>query len=458
MFTKKLKITMSLKYITSRTCLLFVFASLFTTTLKGQVDGVIVDEIIAKVDNYIVLKSDLDGAYLNYLANGNQATPDARCRILAQLISGKLMVAKAEIDSVLVSDAEVDNNLNRRMQLILSQYGGSEQQLEEYYGKSIEQIQNDVRDEIKEQLVVQRMQETIIEDVAVTPAEVKKFYNKIPTDSLPYFSTEVEIGQIVRIPQVGEDQKNELTKKLAAIRDRILKGEDFGELAKEYSQGPSAKFGGNLSFAQRGVMAPEFEAAALSLKPGDISKPFESPFGIHIVQLLEKRGNEYNSRHILLIPEPSEDDIKSASDFLDSLSVKINTDSISFEKAAKEYSEDPRTSGTGGFFSDDFGGSRVPVENLDPVVFFTIDSMEVGNISKPVTFRMDDGKEAVRILYYKSRLAPHQASLKQDWQKIQAATLNKKKSDVLNKWFNKAREDVFISLDDIYDVCGILNE
>ncbi|MEL7001293.1 MAG: peptidylprolyl isomerase [Bacteroidota bacterium] len=440
-----------------RVLLCLMFASSLTI-VKGQVDGVVVDEIIAKVDNYIVLKSDLDGAYINYLANGNQAAPDAKCRILAQLISGKLMVAKAEIDSVVVLDAEVDNNLNRRMQLILSQYGGSEQQLEEYYGKSIEQIQNDVRDEIKEQLVVQRMQETIISDVAVTPAEVKKFYNRIPEDSLPYFSTEVEIGQIVRVPTVSEGQKNELKKKLAGIRERILKGEDFGAMAKEYSQGPSAKFGGNLSFAQRGVMASEFEAAALSLNPGEISKPFESPFGIHIVQLLEKRGNEYNSRHILLIPEPSEEDVKVSSDFLDSLTVQIQNDSISFEKAAKEHSEDLRTSGSGGYFSDELGGSRVAVENLDPVVFFTIDSMDVGGISRPITFRMDDGKEAVRILYYKSRLAPHQANLKQDWQKIQAATLNKKKSDVLNKWFNKARKDVFISLDDIYGVCGILDE
>lgn len=426
------------------------------TVAKGQ--GIVVDEIIAKVDNYIVLKSDLDGAYLNYLSNGNQAAPDAKCRILAQLISGKLMVAKAEIDSVIVLDAEVDNNLDRRMQLILSQYGGSEQQLEEYFGKSIEKIRNDVRDEIKEQLVVQRMQETIISDIKVTPADVKNFYNKIPKDSLPYFSTEVEVGQIVRIPEVGESQKNELRKKLAGIRQRILDGEDFGTLAKEYSQGPSAKFGGNLSFAQRGVMAPEFEAAALALKPGDISRPFETPFGIHIVQLLEKRGNEYNSRHILLIPEPNEDDIKITSNFLDSLSQQIRLDSIPFQKAAKEHSEDQITSGNGGFFSDDFGGTRVPVENLDPVVFFTIDSMEVGDISKPLTFRLDNGKEAVRVLYYKSKLAPHQANLKQDWQKIQAATLNKKKSDVLNKWFDKARKDVFISLDDIYDSCGILNE
>ena len=154
-------------------------------------EKVVVDEIISKVDNYIILKSDLERAYLNYLASGNQANPRAKCSILAQLISGKLMVAKAEIDSIIVSEAEVDNNLDRRMQLILSQYGGSEDQLEDYYGKSIDDIKADIRDDIKEQLVVQRMQDEIIKDVKVTPAEVRKFFNNIPADSLPYFSTEV---------------------------------------------------------------------------------------------------------------------------------------------------------------------------------------------------------------------------------------------------------------------------
>lgn len=425
---------------------------------QSQQSGVVVDEIIAKVDNYIVLKSDLESTYLNYLASGNPATPDAKCRILAQLISQKLMVAKAEIDSVIVTDAEVDNNLDRRMQMILSQYGGSAEQLEEYYGKTIEEFQADIRDQVKEQLVVQRMQETITADIKVTPSDVRKFFNRIPQDSLPYFSTEVEVAQIVRIPSVGREEIAEAKRKLDEIRDKVLAGESFEELAKEYSQDPgSAKFGGNLGFAKRGMMAPEFEAAALKLKPNEISKPFETQFGVHIVQLLERRGNEYNSRHILLMAAPSEDDVKEATNYLDSLRTKILADSISFEKAAKEYSEDTYTAGNGGFFMDQVGGTRISVEDLDPVVFFTIDSMKVGDISEPIKFRTDDGKEAVRILYYKSKIKPHQANLRDDWQKIQAAAMNEKKTKALNTWFNKAREDVFISIDKAYDYCGIMN-
>lgn len=421
-------------------------------------NGIVIDKIIAKVDNYIVLKSDLENSYLNYLSSGNPATPDAKCRILGQLISQKLMVAKAEIDSVIVTDEEVDGNLDQRMQVILSQYGGSPEQLEEYYGKTLDQIKADIRDDIKEQLTVNKMQQEITADIRVTPQDVRKFFSSIPQDTLPYFSKEVEVAQIVRIPTVNKELKAQLKQKLNDLRTRIIAGESFEELAKEYSQGPSAKYGGNLGFARRGAMAPEYEAAAMSLNPGEISAPFETQFGIHITQLIERRGNEYNSRHIILTPKPSEADIQRTMDFLDSLKVKIQQDSITFQKAAKEYSEDQLTSGRGGFFSDNLGGTRVSVEDLDPVVFFTIDTMQVNTISKPITFRTDAGKEAVRILYYKSVIKPHLANLKDDWQKIQAAAVNQKKSEALDRWFNKAQGDVFISIDDEYDYCGILRQ
>ena len=452
---KRQRQTKSLKYLTS--VLATVVLSLMSSFSWAQEERVVVDEIISKVDNYIVLKSELERAYLNYLSSGNPANTQAKCGILAQLISGKLMVAKAEIDSVEVSDALVDNNLDRRMQIILSQYGGSEEQLEEYYGKSLEDIQADLRDDVKEQMTVETMQNEIIKDLTVTPAEIRKFFNKFPKDSLPYFSTEVEIAQIVKIPTTSKERKNELRLKLSELRDRALGGESFESLAKEYSQGPSAKYGGNLGFAKRGMMAPKFEANSLRLKPGEISQPFETSFGLHIVQLLERRGNEYNSRHIILIPNPTEDDIKRASQSLDSVRNLIVNDSVDFEKVAKEYSDDKATAGSGGFFTDGNGGMRRSVEELDPVIFFTIDSMEVGKISKPLSFRQDDGKQAVRILYYKSKVKPHQANLKDDWQKIQAATLSEKKSRILGEWFDKARNDVFISVDEEYDYCGILN-
>lgn len=185
--------------------------------------------------------------------------------------------------------------------------------------------------------------------------------------------------------------------------------------------------------------------------------PVETEFGFHIIQLLERRGNEYHSRHILMSPSPSEKDLADASHFLDSIRTLIENDSMTFTKAAKEFSDDDQTKNTGGYFSDPDGGTYVSVDELDPVIFFNIDTMKVGNISKPIAYRTDRQKDAVRIFYYKSRIPPHQASLKDDWNKIEAFTLNEKKNRLLYKWFEKARKDVFINIDSTYDYCGLLN-
>lgn len=422
-------------------------------------EGFVVDEIIAKVDNYIVLKSELDRAYQDYITNGGTPSERIRCQYLALLIRGKLMMAKAEIDSVVVLDAEVDANTKNRMDIILSQSGKTVDELEALYGKTMEQIRLELREQIREQMVVGRMEDHITQDIKVTPSEVRRFFNRIPKDSLDYFSASVEVAQIVKVAEVNEAQKNATKAQLIELRNRILAGEDFGKLAREFSDDPSVTGNsGNMGWVGRGRMVPEYEAMAFKLKPGEISMPFETSFGFHIMQLLERRGNEYNSRHILISPRPSEEDLQKASRYLDSLRTKIQNDTITFERAAKEYSDDVETKGNGGFFSDRDSNTRLLVDELDPVIFFTVDTMKVGTISRPIVYRTDDGKDAVRILYYKSRIPPHQASLEQDWTRIQNATLNHKKDRALQKWFLKARKDVFISIDEEYDFCGILDE
>ena len=421
--------------------------------------AVVIDEIIAKVDNYIILKSDLERIYQDYLANGGTPGMEARCQYLALLIRNKLMLAKAEIDSVVVLDAEVDDNTQRRMDMILAQSGRTADELEGLYGKTLEQIRTELREQVREQMVVNKMEQTITADLRVTPAEVKRFFNDIPTDSLPYFSASVEVAQIVKIAKVSAEQEEKVKNQLLDIRSRILAGENFCELAKKYSDDPSVVQNcGEMGWSARGRMVPEFEAMAFKLKQGEISMPFKSAFGIHIMQLIERRGNEYNSRHILISPKPSQADLEAAGDFLDSLRTRIIEDSLSFDRAARENSDDVMTKGSAGYFSDGEGGLNISVTDLDPVVFFRVDSMKVGDISKPIVYRTDDGKDAVRILYYKSRIAPHQASLADDWSKIQAAAMNEKKNNILQRWFMKARRDVFISIDRNYDFCGILNE
>ncbi len=419
--------------------------------------GFVADKIIAKVDNYILLNSEFEGAYQNYLSNGGRASEQARCGIFSQLVVSKLLVAKAEIDSVIVTDLEVDANTDQRMNMILQNSGNSPEQLERTYGKTLEQIKLDLRDQIREQMLGNAMQRKITKGLSVTPAEVKRFYSKIPPDSLPFYSADVVVAQIVKKAQVSDAQKFETKRKLSELRQRILDGEDFNELARKYSEDPSAQYnGGEMGYVGRGAMVPQFEATAFRIKEGEISQPFESPFGFHIMQLIDRRGNEYNSRHILISAVPSKEDLERAEKYLDSLRLAIMRDSTTFEEAAKKYSDDQRTKGFGGYFTDEDGGSKISVKDMDPIVYFNIDTMKVGHISRPTVYRTDDGKDAVRILYFKERLLPHQANLKDDWHRIQAAALAEKRDKMLSKWFEKARHDVFIKLDPAFDSCGIL--
>jgi peptidyl-prolyl cis-trans isomerase SurA len=289
--------------------------------------GFVIDKIVAKVDNYVVLKSEVDKAYLDYVTNqGGRGGDEIKCEFLAILIRNKLMLAKAEIDSVVVSDEEVDANTTRRISMITSQYGGSVEELEKAFGKTMEQIKVEVRDMVREQMIVSEMEQTITKDLTVTPAEIKKFFNKIPKDSLPYLDAEAEVAQIVKVAEISPQQKEQTKNELLAIRDELLRGADFATLAKKYSADPSvASNNGDMGWAGRGQMVPEFEAMAFKLKLNEISMPFETDFGIHIMQLLERRGNEYHSRHILMSPSPSADDLKVAERFLDSLRTVIQS-------------------------------------------------------------------------------------------------------------------------------------
>ena len=415
----------------------------------------VIDKIIAKVDNYIVLKSELERSYLQLQSSGDYST--SKCQVLEGLVLNKLMVAKAEIDSVVVEEELIDRQLDMRMQGVIAQAGGEPAKLEEAFGKSMEEIREDLRDQVKEQMVVERMQGTITEEISVTPAEVKRFFKNIPQDSLPYFSTEVEIGQIVKKPVVSKEERDRIESKLLQIRSEAIDdGVDFQVLAGRHSDGPTAPRGGNLGDVERGQMVSEFEAAALKLKNGEISLPVETEFGFHIIQMVDRRGNIYNARHILIMPKYSDEDYEIAGDYLDSIKNLVQIDSLSFDKAAKEFSDDKETSSNGGFIRDRSGANRISVSELDPGLFFTIDTMQVETISAPMKFTMADGKDAMRIIYFKSKLKPHQANLDLDYQKIYSAALNAKKSKQMNSWFMDAKHEVFVEIDPEYQNCNIL--
>ncbi|MCB0496681.1 MAG: peptidylprolyl isomerase [Cyclobacteriaceae bacterium] len=420
----------------------------------------VVDEIVAKVDDHIILLSDIEYSYLDMASRGALVGSSPRCQILQSLITSKMLLAIAEVDSVEVTDEEVESQLERRMQYFIAQSGGSADALEEYYGKPLADIRSEMRDDMHDQMVAQKMKDKISEDVTITPSEVKKFFNRIPKDSLPYFSEEVEVSQIVKIAKIGKDQKKQVQAKLFDIKRQIENGADFGELAKKYSMDPgSARTGGELpGWYKRGELAPEYEAACFQMNVGEISDPIETDFGFHLIQLLERRGNEFRSRHILIIPSSSDLDISLAEHELDSIRTQVIDGKIDFERAAKDLSDDKFSAPSGGYFLDDFGSTRISVDQLDPTVYFMLDTMQVGSISKPVTFRMADGKEAVRIIYYKARYEPHQADLKVDWQKIQMAALNEKKGRAEVQWVKDSKDRVYIYVNDDFKKCNILEE
>ena len=426
---------------------------------QSSPDGVVLDKIIAKVDDYIVLKSELERSYLDYLQQGRVRSEQAKCEILESLIVNKMLVARAEIDSVLVQDAEVQNNLQRRIEAIMQSVGGSRKQLEEAYGKTIEQIESELFEAIKEQMLVQRMQEEITVGMEVTPREVKKFFGRIHRDSLPYFSTEVQVAQIVREPKPSATQVRRAREKIMEIKELIEADvSTFETQARRYSEDGSANQGGELPIYKRGEVDPAFEAAAMTLEPGVLSEPVESQFGYHLIEVIWRRGNTFKTRHILVTAKPAVEDFLLAEDYLDSLRTQILNDSIEFQAAAKEYSHDQITSSNGGFFSDQQTGSiRVAVEALSPDIFFAIDTMKIGAISKPMRFQKQDGTYAYRILYYKEKIPPHLANLDRDYQKIALAALASKRNEKLNTWFLDAKDGIFIEIDTEYDHCNLIN-
>jgi peptidyl-prolyl cis-trans isomerase SurA len=435
----------------------FVLSSLATYAQEVENKNVL-DRIIVKVDNYFILKSEVEGQYQQYITSGQANTPN-RCQILEGLVVNKLMLAKAEIDSVIVDDKRIDAELTSRMEQMEGQYG-SAKNIVEAYGKSIATLKEDLRSSLKEQLTGRKMQDKITDDVKITPKEVAAFFNEIPRDSLPYLPAEVEISHIIRLAKPNKNQKEELYAKLLDFRRRVEKGESFEDLAKVHSEDlGSGKRGGDLGFAKRGAMVAPFEAAALRLKPNQMSDVVESEFGFHLIQLLEIRGQEYHARHILLRPDYQKLDLTEPTKFLDSIRVLVQRDSTTFEKAAKEFSEDKATQDAGGVLMDaSNGGNRLAYDGtMDPALFFALDSMKVGTISAPIPFRTDDGRSAVRILFFKAKHPPHFANLKDDYQKLAQITLSRKKNNAIEKWFMKAKDDVFIFIDDEYKDCRILS-
>jgi len=419
------------------------------------------DKIAGVVGSSIILQSDIELKYASYLAQGNPPSPDIKCQILQSLLTQKLLAQQAVIDSIDVKDDEVDADVDRRMRGMILRAGG-EDRLEQFLGRSIIQYKDEIRPDLKEELVAQKMQQKITADVNTTPEDVKTFFNKIPKDSIPTFNKEVEVGEIVFNPKLNPAEKEIYRQKAEDLLKRVKAGEDFGALARLYSQDPgSAPQGGDLGFNDRNASVKEFTAWAFRLKAGEYSPVFESEFGFHFLQVIERRGEQVHVRHILIVPAITPASIDRAKAKADSVyDLLMHSKGLDFSTAAAFYSDNKETKYNGGMLLNadnvDTRTTYIPTDKLDPQVALIIDTMKVGGISKPQLFSGQGGKQSYKILYLKSTTNAHKANLEQDYPKIKGYATNDKINRTVSEWFQKKRKLTFIKIDPQYQSCPTL--
>jgi len=435
-----------------------LIAGLVCLFINVQAQKKNLDKVVAVVGSNIILLSDLNQQYAMYLNSGNPADEKIKCIYLQQMLIQKLLKQQAEIDSILVDDAQVDDELDRRMRYQVSRMGGQER-LETMLNKSLLQYKDEMRPEVKEGLIAQKMQNKITENTAVTPLEVKKYFDTYPKDSLPDIGMEVEVGEIALYPKLTKEEKQRTYDKLDAIRLRIKSGEDFAFLAKTYSEDPgSASEGGDYGFIDRTRMVKEFTAWAFKLKAGEMSPVFETEFGYHIVQVIERRGENAHVRHILLKPQITQASLDRIKLKADSIYKDVNDKKLNFFAAASLYSDNKETQYNGGMmlYADDVTTRTtfIPVEKLDPAVFVVIDTMKVNEISKPIAFKDEQtGKEGYKIFMLKSKIPPHKGNLEQDYPKFKERAQKEKEDRIVSEWFEKRKETTYIRVDDEFATC-----
>ena len=438
--------------------LLFLALPMMAQNRQPQV----VDKVVAVVGKNIILQSDIENQYIQYRLQGmaEGTGKEVRAHILEELLLQKLMLNQAEMDSITVTDEQVDAELNRRIQILVSRYG-SQEKMESLFGKSMSEIKDEVRQASKDNMLQEQVQAKIMGNVMVTPQEVKDFYNEIPKDSLPTISPSYEIVQIVKRPPVSIDEKLQVKDRLYQIRKRILEGESsFATMAVLYSEDPgSARQGGELGFAGKGVYATEFENVAFNLRDGEISDVVETQFGFHIIQLIERRGDAINCRHILLTAKVPVEALERAQNQLDSVAQLIRNGDMTFEEACKKYSDDDSKS-NGGYISNvATGGNWLSLQDLQGLeqdypeyknLAFVISRLEVGQVSDPLPMTTSENNDAFRLIMIKRKTEAHQANLKEDYSLIQNWALAQKRQQAIGKWVANKAAKAYIRLDESY--------
>ena len=428
------------------------FLLIFSCTIFAQEK--IVDQIVGIVGKHEVSYSDIEDQYFQMQAQRMKTDENTKCLLFEDMLVQKLMVNQAEIDSLEVSDIEVNIELNQRIKFFVNQIG-SEEKLVEYFGKSILEIKEDMRDAIKEQIIVQQMQGEITSNLSISPAEVKAFYKTIPEDSIPYINAEIELEQIVVYPTTSEEAIYEVRQKLLNLRERINNGERFATLAALYSEGPTAARGGDIGWASKADLDPAYAKVAFSLKKNQVSKIVESSFGYHIIQLIERTEERVHTRHILMKPKISAEEKLNAQARLDSIVELVRIDTFTFNEAALLLSQDEDTRMSGGIrVNPQTGNTKFELDQFDTKEYYVLRDLKIGEISEPFEALDKRNKTCYKVVRIKSRSNPRRANLKEDYDLIKQMALMKKQGEVIDEWIREKIKTTYSKIYEPYKSCS----
>ena len=435
--------------------LLMLFAAV---SVYGQ-DNVI-DEVVWVVGDEAILKSDVESERLNAQYEGRKFDGDPYCIIPEQLAVQKLFLHQAAIDSIEVSEQEVIGQVERRTNWLIEQVGGSKEKLEEYYNKTSTQIREMLRENIRDGLTVQKMQQHIVGEIKITPAEVRRYFKDLPQDSIPFVPTQVDVQIVTLEPKIPLEEVDRVKKTLRDYTDGINSGKmSFATYARFYSEDPgTARRGGELGFMGKGELVPEYANVAFNLQdPNKVSKIVETEFGFHIIQLIEKRGDRINTRHILLKPKVEEKDLEAALVRLDSIADDIRNQKFTFDDAATYISQDKDTKNNHGLMANkNTGTARFEMQDLAQVsqeVAKMVENMNVGEISRAFTMINDKGKEVCAIVKLKSRINGHKATISEDYQRLKAIVMEKRSEDKLEKWIKEKQKHTYVRINEKWQKC-----
>ena len=431
------------------TAISLLFAGIMTA--QAQPKKVVADKIVAVVGDRVILQSDIRNSIEDAKRQGSTVPEGAECMLMEQALISKVLMLQAEKDSLPVTDEEVEAELDQRVRHFINQVG-SQQALEEYAGKTVYQIKDDARESVKESKLAAAMQQKIVSGVKITPTEVKAFFDRIPKDSLPFFESELEVGQITIIPKASRDLEQYIVAEMNNYKRQIeTKVATFEQLAQRYSEDPGSKDRGGRYQINRNEKTwdPAFLSASFRLKNGEISAPVKSEkFGYFLIQMMERRGDDADVRLILRSPPVTEAEINQAKGKLDTVRSKIIAGTISFNEAATKYSDDESAKYSGPFLLNRDGSPYVTIDQMDKEMVAMLGKMKVGDFSQPTPFTTEQGKKGVRIVYLKSRSEPHRMNLSDDYSKISQAALEEKKGQALDKWIKSKMPTYYIMVDD----------